>query len=124
MELSAKYNENSESAKTRTTTPDVEVEGADMECTSCTPTSTYRCPRVAKKLHNLFVKDINFYFFLDESYASTVHSENIAACLNIIKTLKLCFFKRNLPSLILFLNSMLNYESTLYRSFLLVCHRF
>jgi hypothetical protein len=39
----------------------------------------YRCPRVAKKLHNLFViKDINFYFLLDESYASTAHSENIA----------------------------------------------
>jgi hypothetical protein len=31
MELSAKYNENSESAKTRTTTTDVEVEGADMD---------------------------------------------------------------------------------------------
>jgi hypothetical protein len=44
-------------------------------------------------------------------------------CLNIIKTLKLCFFKRNLPSLILFLNSMLNYELNLYRSFLLICHR-
>jgi hypothetical protein len=30
------------------------------------------CPRVAKKLHNLFViKDINFYFFLDDSYVST-----------------------------------------------------
>jgi hypothetical protein len=28
----------------------------------------YRCPRVAKKLHNLFViKDTNFYFFLDDS---------------------------------------------------------
>jgi hypothetical protein len=27
-------------------------------------------PRVAKKLHNLFViKDINFFFFLDDSYA-------------------------------------------------------
>jgi hypothetical protein len=39
----------------------------------------YRCPRVAKKLHNLFViKDINFFFFLDDSYASTAYSENIA----------------------------------------------
>jgi hypothetical protein len=33
---------------------------------------TYRCPSVAKKLHNLFViKDINFFFFLDDSYAYT-----------------------------------------------------
>jgi hypothetical protein len=41
--------------------------------------NTYRCPRVAKKLHNLFViKDINFFFFLDDSYASTAYSENIA----------------------------------------------
>jgi hypothetical protein len=32
----------------------------------------YRCPRLRKKLHNLFViKDINFYIFLDDSYAST-----------------------------------------------------
>jgi hypothetical protein len=39
----------------------------------------YRWPRVAKKLYNLFViKDINFYFLLDDSYASTAHSENIA----------------------------------------------
>jgi hypothetical protein len=38
-----------------------------------------RCPRVTKKLHNLFIiKDINVYFFLDDSYASTAHSENIA----------------------------------------------
>jgi hypothetical protein len=33
----------------------------------------YRCPRIAKKLHDLFViKDINFFFFLDDSHASTV----------------------------------------------------
>jgi hypothetical protein len=39
----------------------------------------YMCPRVVKKLHNLFViKDINFFFFLDDSYASTAYSENIA----------------------------------------------
>jgi hypothetical protein len=37
------------------------------------------CPRVAKKLLNLFViKVINFFFFLDDSYASTAYSENIA----------------------------------------------
>jgi hypothetical protein len=35
-------------------------------------------PRVVKKLHNLFViKDINFFIFLDDSYASTAYSENI-----------------------------------------------
>jgi hypothetical protein len=39
----------------------------------------YRCPRVAKKFHNLFaIKDINFFFFLDDIYASTAYSENIA----------------------------------------------
>jgi hypothetical protein len=32
------------------------------------------------------------------------------------KNTKVMFFKRNLPSLILFLNSMLNYEPNLYRS--------
>jgi hypothetical protein len=37
------------------------------------------CPKVAKKLHNLFViKDANFFFFIDDSYASTSYSENIA----------------------------------------------
>jgi hypothetical protein len=37
------------------------------------------CPRVGKKLRNLFViKDINFFFFLDDSYASTAYSEKIA----------------------------------------------
>jgi hypothetical protein len=61
-----------------------------------------QCPRVAKKPHNLFViKDINFYFFLDDSYASTA-----------------------LPSLISFFDSMLNCKSNLHRSFLLICHRF
>jgi hypothetical protein len=40
---------------------------------------TYRCPRVAKKLYNSFIiKDINFFFFLYDSYTSTAHSENIA----------------------------------------------
>jgi hypothetical protein len=30
------------------------------------------------RLHNLFViKDINFFFFLDDSYASTPYSEHI-----------------------------------------------
>jgi hypothetical protein len=37
------------------------------------------CPRVAKRLHNLCViKDINFFFFLDDNYASIAYSENIA----------------------------------------------
>jgi hypothetical protein len=41
-------------------------------------TST-ECSRVAKKLYNLFViKDINFFFFLYDSYVSTAYSENIA----------------------------------------------
>jgi hypothetical protein len=43
------------------------------------------CPRIAKKLHNLFViKDINFSFFLDDSYASTAHSENIAVYIQCV----------------------------------------
>jgi hypothetical protein len=54
----------------------------------------YRSPRVAKKLHSLFViKNIYFYFFPDDSYASAAHSGNIVVgiytvCLNIIKTPK------------------------------------
>jgi hypothetical protein len=32
------------------------------------------CSRVVKKLHNWFViKNMNFYFFLDDSYAYTAH---------------------------------------------------
>jgi hypothetical protein len=40
----------------------------------------YRFPRVAKKLHSVFVsKDINFFFFfLDNSCVYTAHSKNIA----------------------------------------------
>jgi hypothetical protein len=47
------------------------------------------CPRVAKKLHNLFVipKDINFFFFLDDSYASTAYSENIAVYIQAVPIL-------------------------------------
>jgi hypothetical protein len=46
------------------------------------------CPRVAKKLHNLFViKDINFFFFLDDSYASTADSENIAVYIQSVPIL-------------------------------------
>jgi hypothetical protein len=42
------------------------------------------CPRVVKKLHNLFViKDINFFIFLDDSYASTAYSENIAIYIQV-----------------------------------------
>jgi hypothetical protein len=86
----------------------------------------YRCPRVEKILHNLFViKDTNFYFFLDDSYASILlHIRKtlryIYSVSQYYKNTKVMFFKRNLPSLILFLNSMLNYESNLYRSFLLI----
>jgi hypothetical protein len=37
------------------------------------------CPTVAKGLHSLFVvKDINFFFFLDDSYASAACSGDIA----------------------------------------------
>jgi hypothetical protein len=46
------------------------------------------CPRVAKKLHNLFViKDINFFFILDNSYASTAYSENIAVYIESVPIL-------------------------------------
>jgi hypothetical protein len=46
------------------------------------------CPRIAKKLHNLFViKDINFFFFLDDSYASTAYSENIAVYIQSVPIL-------------------------------------
>jgi hypothetical protein len=48
----------------------------------------YRCPRVAKKLRNLFViKDINFFFFLDDSYAYTAYSENIAVYIQSVPIL-------------------------------------
>jgi hypothetical protein len=44
----------------------------------------YTGPRVAKKLHNMFViKDINFFFFLDGSYASTAYSGNIAVYIQV-----------------------------------------
>jgi hypothetical protein len=37
------------------------------------------CPRVAGELHNLFViKDVNFFFVLDDSYASAACSEGVA----------------------------------------------
>jgi hypothetical protein len=56
-------------------------------------------PRVAKKLHNLFViKDMNFFFSLDNSYASTAHSENIAVYIQVsqyYKYTKVMFFKTN-----------------------------
>jgi hypothetical protein len=88
-------------------------------------------PKSRKPGHRSQKKKIPFRNFLLMEYTgcptSTAYSENIAVyiqCPNIIKTLKLCFFKWKLPSLILFLNSMLNYESNLYRSFLLTCHRF
>jgi hypothetical protein len=46
------------------------------------------CPRVAKKLHNLFViKDINFFFFLDDSYASTAYSGNTAIYIQCVSIL-------------------------------------
>jgi hypothetical protein len=49
------------------------------------------CPRVAKKLHNLFViKDINFFFLVYDSYASTAYSENIAVHIHI--NTKVMFF--------------------------------
>jgi hypothetical protein len=41
-------------------------------------------------------------------------------CPDIIKTLKLCFFKYNLPSLISFLDPMLNHESNIFKPFLLI----
>jgi hypothetical protein len=51
----------------------------DFYISSCKNDNYIQGPRVTKKLHNLFViKDINFYFFLDDSYASIAHSENIA----------------------------------------------
>jgi hypothetical protein len=54
------------------------------------------CPRVAKKLHNLFaIKDSNFFFFLDDSYAATAYSENIAVYIQVsqyYKNTKVMFF--------------------------------
>jgi hypothetical protein len=44
--------------------------------------------QVCEKLHNLFViKDINFYFFVDDNYASTAHSENIAVYIQCVSIL-------------------------------------
>jgi hypothetical protein len=55
---------------------------------SCMNLKISGCPRVAKKLHNLFViKDINFYFSLDDSYASTAHLENIAVYIHCVSIL-------------------------------------
>jgi hypothetical protein len=65
-------------------------------CAAMEKFATYRCPRVAKKLHNLFViKDIKFFFFLDDSYASTAYSENIAVYIQVsqyYKNTKVMFF--------------------------------
>jgi hypothetical protein len=75
---------------------------------------TYRCARVAKTLHNLFViKDIYFFFFFYMIAAFLLHIHKILRyiyrCLNIIKTLKLCFFKWNLPSLISYIEGIFTY---------------
>jgi hypothetical protein len=61
-------------------------------CFSVTPTECEKlkkesfytgCPRAAKKLHNLFViKDINFFFFLDDNIAV------YTGCLKIASTKK------------------------------------
>jgi hypothetical protein len=66
------------------------------EKSSVSELNRYRRLRVAKKLHNLFViKDINFFFFLDDSYASTTYSENIAVYIQVsryYKNTKVMFF--------------------------------
>jgi hypothetical protein len=84
--------------------PSLEIEGrnageADNWARHKRPSTlndTYRCPRVAKKLHNLFViKDINFFFLLDDSYVSTAYSENIAVYIQVsqyYKNTKVMFF--------------------------------
>jgi hypothetical protein len=63
MELSAKYNENSESAKTRTTTTDVEVEGADMDALRVPLLLHTGVPELRKSSITCLLKISTFTFF-------------------------------------------------------------